>query len=77
MEMEMEGDTNLRGRLGLDEPVSPGYEQIRIELDIEAERSEEEIVDLLAYPHEHSPVCQPACRPVPVVLERAAPRRTA
>jgi uncharacterized OsmC-like protein len=67
----LEGDLDLRGLLGLDDSVSPGYEQIRIEMNVEADCSEAELDDLLAYTQQHSPVCNTVCRPVPVSIERA------
>jgi hypothetical protein len=66
----MEGDIDLQGLLGLDDRVSPAYEQIRIRMDIQADCSDEELEALLAYTKEHSPVCNTACRPVPVHVER-------
>lgn len=68
---ELKGDMDLQGLLGLDESVSPGYEQINIKLHVEADCSDEELEDLLAYAEQHSPVCNTVCRPVPVVIERA------
>jgi len=68
---ELEGDLDLRGLLGLDETVSPGYEQIRIRMHVEADCSDEELDDLLAYSQQHSPVCNTVCRPVPVTVERS------
>jgi uncharacterized OsmC-like protein len=68
---EMEGQIDLHGLLGLDDSVAPGYEQIRMRMDIKADCSDEELDDLLAYTREHSPVCNTVCRPVPVVVERA------
>ena len=68
----LEGDINLHGLLGLDDSVSPGYEQIRIKMDIKADCSDAELDQLLAFTREHSPVCQSVCRPVPVVVERVA-----
>jgi uncharacterized OsmC-like protein len=67
----LEGDLDLRGLLGLDDSVSPGYEQIRIEMNVKADCSEVELDDLLAYTQQHSPVCNTVCRPVPVSIERA------
>jgi uncharacterized OsmC-like protein len=69
---EMEGDMDLQGLLGLDDTVSPGYEQIRMKMDIKADCSEQELDDLLAYVRQHSPVCETVCRPVPVLVERVA-----
>jgi uncharacterized OsmC-like protein len=67
----LEGDLDLRGLLGLDDSVSPGYEQIRIKMNVQADCSDEELDDLLAYTRQHSPVCNTVCRPVPVMIERA------
>ena len=66
----MDGDIDLHGLLGLDDSVSPGYEQIRMKMDIKADCSDEELDKLLAYSRDHSPVCNTVCRPVPVVVER-------
>lgn len=70
MSTELEGDLDVRGLLGLDPSVSPGYEQIRIRLNVRADCSDQELDDLLAYSQQHSPVCNTVCRPVPVVIER-------
>jgi uncharacterized OsmC-like protein len=72
---QMEGDLDLRGLLGLDDSVFPGYEEIRMKMDIEADCSNEELDELLAYTQKHSPVCNSVCRPVPVVVERVARSR--
>ncbi|MEN8195346.1 MAG: OsmC family protein [Pseudomonadota bacterium] len=69
---QLEGDLDLQGLLGLDDTVSPGYEEIRIKLDVKADCSDEELEDLLAYTEQHSPVCNTVCRPVPVRIERVA-----
>jgi len=67
---ELAGDLDLQGLLGLDEAVSPGYEQIRIRMHVKADCSDKDLEDLLAYAQQHSPVCNTICRPVPVVIER-------
>ncbi len=69
---ELEGDLDLRGLLGLDDAVPAGYEQIRIRLHVSADCSDAQLDDLLAYAQQHSPVCNTVCRPVPVIVERAA-----
>lgn len=68
---QLEGDLDLQGLLGLDDSVSPGYEQIRIKMHVKADCSDAALDDLLAYAQQHSPVCNTVCRPVPVVIERA------
>jgi uncharacterized OsmC-like protein len=66
----LEGDMDLQGFLNLDPNVSPGYEAIRIKMDIKADCTDEELDDLLQFTRGHSPVCQTVCRPVPVTVER-------
>jgi uncharacterized OsmC-like protein len=68
---ELKGNIDLQGLLGLDDSVSPGYEQIKIQMHVKADCSDRELEDLLAYAQQHSPVCNTVCRPVPVVIERA------
>ncbi len=67
---ELAGDIDLRGLLALDDTVSPGYEQITIRMQVEADCSEAELDDLMTFAKGHSPVCNTVCRPVPVTIER-------
>jgi uncharacterized OsmC-like protein len=67
---ELKVNIDLQGLLGLDDGVSPGYEQIEIAMHVKADCSDEELDDLLCYTQQHSPVCNTVCRPVPVVIER-------
>lgn len=69
---ELEGDIDLQGLLNLDPEVYAGYRNIRIRMDIQADCSDQELDDLLAFAREHSPVCNTVCRPVEVILERGA-----
>jgi uncharacterized OsmC-like protein len=67
---EVYGDVDVRGVLGLDESINPGFEQIRVRLNVEADCSDEELEKLILYAQEHSTVTNTIRRPVPVVLER-------
>lgn len=67
---ELEGELDVRGLLGLDETISPGYESIRIKMSVKADCPDEELADLIDYTRQHSPVCNTVCRPVPVTIER-------
>ena len=69
---QLEGELDLQGLLGLDDSVSPGYEQIRIRMQVEADCPDEDLDQLIAYTQRHSPVCNTVCRPVPVTIERAS-----
>jgi uncharacterized OsmC-like protein len=70
MSTELEGDIDLHGLLGLNDAVSPGYEQIRIRMRVKADCPDQELDALIAYAQAHSPVCNTVCRPVPVRVER-------
>lgn len=74
---ELEGTIDLQGLLALDPAVPAGYREIRIRMNIQADCSEAELDELLAFAQEHSPVCNTICRPVPVKLERVAMERSA
>jgi len=69
---ELDGTIDLQGLLDLDPTATVGYERIRIRMHIEADCSDAELDQLLAFAETHSPVCNTVCRPVPVVLERVA-----
>lgn len=67
---QLAGDVDLQGLLDLDPAVRPGYQQIRVTMDIQADCSDAALDELLAFVHSHSPVCDTLMRPVPVTLER-------
>ena len=71
----LRGDIDLQGLLGLDDDVSPGYRSITIDMEIEADCSDEEIESLLETARGHSPVCTTVCRPVPVTINRVTTQR--
>jgi uncharacterized OsmC-like protein len=68
---ELVGTLDLQGLLDLDPAIPAGYDGIRIRMNIDADCSDAELDDLLAFAQRHSPVCNTVCRPVPVQLERA------
>lgn len=72
---ELTGNIDLQGLLALDDSVPVGYESIRIKMDIEADCSDEDLAELIAFAQRHSPVCNTVCRPVPVTIERVVVQR--
>lgn len=74
---ELTGNIDLQGLLALDDSVPAGYESIRIRMDIEADCSDEDLAELIAFAQRHSPVCNTVCRPVPVTIERVVAQRAA
>jgi uncharacterized OsmC-like protein len=67
---ELKGDVDLRGLLGLDSAVRPGYQKITIKMAIKADCSDAQLDELLQVVRGHSPMYDSISRPVPVVLER-------
>lgn len=67
---ELIGDLDLQGLLALDEGVFPGYRQVQLKMDIQADCSDEELDDLIRFAEKHSPVCNSVCKPVPVTITR-------
>jgi uncharacterized OsmC-like protein len=74
---ELHGTMDLQGLLNLDENATVGYKEIRIDMHIEADCSDEELDQLLAFARDHSPVCNTVCRPVPVAVKRVKAKREA
>ncbi|WP_017926755.1 OsmC family protein [Thioalkalivibrio sp. HL-Eb18] len=69
---ELKGTINLEGLLALNDEVPAGYQDITIQMQVDADCSQQELDDLLGFAQEHSPVCNTVCRPVPVRIERVA-----
>jgi uncharacterized OsmC-like protein len=67
---ELEGDIDVQGLLDLDPTAAVGYEEIRLKMNVEADATDEEINELIAFTKAHSPVLNTICRPVAVKLER-------
>ena len=74
---ELKGTMDLQGLLALDDMAAVGYKQIQINMHIEADCSDEELDDLLAFAQDHSPVCNTVCRPVPVTVKRVRAQKEA
>jgi len=68
----LDGDIDVQGLIGLNDAITPGYQEIRIKMRVKADCTDEELDDLLRYAQARSPVCNTVCRPVPVKVERVA-----
>lgn len=65
IQSEVEGDIDLRGLLGLDPNIPPGFEEIRARLKIKTRGPKEKVRDL----HRSSPVFDTLTRAIPVKVE--------
>lgn len=70
LECTIEGDVDLRGFLGLDETVRPGYERIRVAFKATGDFDDDQLAEL-ARLTSYSPVRDIVSNPVPVAIEVA------
>jgi uncharacterized OsmC-like protein len=69
LEFDLEGDLDLHAFLGLSNSVRPGYENIRVTYQVEADAPREELEQLCDYVQKTSPVLDIIRNPVPVSVE--------
>jgi uncharacterized OsmC-like protein len=69
LELDVEGDLDLRAFLGLSDAVRPGYEGIEVRYRVEADAPKEQLEELCAYVQRTSPVLDILTRPVPVTVK--------
>ena len=72
-EAEVEGDLDLRGTLGVDREISPGFETIRVRFEIDApDASEDQVRSLIEKTERYCTVLQTLRRPPEITMEMAA-----
>jgi uncharacterized OsmC-like protein len=69
IESQLEGDIDLRGFLGLDENVRPGYKQIRVKLRVKADCPESQLKEISQFGSKYSPVYNVITSSIPVEVE--------
>lgn len=70
LELDLEGDLDLHGFLGLSEEVRPGYRGITVNYRVQADAPPEKVDELCAYVQRTSPVLDILRKPVPVTVRR-------
>jgi uncharacterized OsmC-like protein len=68
LECTIEGDVDLRGFLGLDETVRPGYQEIRVAFKASGDFDDEQLAELASLTS-YSPVRDVVSNPVPVAID--------
>lgn len=66
--VELEGDIDGRGMLGLDDAVRPGYSGVRVRYHVDADAPHENVAAALAEAQRLSPVHDIFARPTPVAV---------
>ncbi|MFJ6452676.1 OsmC family protein [Streptomyces hydrogenans] len=70
--VELEGDVDLRGFLGIDSTVRPGLQQVRVRLHVDAPGTpREQVEELVALVENRSPIRDTLISPVDVVTTLA------
>lgn len=70
LESTIEGDVDLRGFLGLDEAVRPGYQRIRVSFKATGDFDDNQLAELASLVR-YSPVRDIVSNPVPVAIDVA------
>ena len=55
IDVEIQGDIDMRGYLGMDGDIPPGYREMRYVVNIESDEDEQDILAALDYSDRHSP----------------------
>ncbi|MFU8889930.1 MAG: OsmC family protein [Trueperaceae bacterium] len=66
MDLDLEGDLDLRPFLGLDDEERPGFQRIDVRYRVDTDAPREQVEDLCAYVQRTSPVLDVLTKPVPV-----------
>lgn len=66
VEIDVEGELDLQGFLGIDESVNPGYDELTLICRVEAEGTKEQLEECLQAATRYSPNFQTITRAVPV-----------
>jgi uncharacterized OsmC-like protein len=69
LDVEVHADYDVRGELGVDDAVRPGYKEMRVVVSIESDAPESEVVAMLEMAERHSSFLDDFRNPVPVKRE--------
>jgi uncharacterized OsmC-like protein len=69
LEVEVQADYDVRGELGVDDSVRPGYTQVRYIVTIDSDGTEEDVMRLLDTAERHSSWLDDLANPVPMQRE--------
>ena len=67
--IRIEGDIDIHGFLGLSSEVRPGFQDVRVEVDIDSQSSREDVEDLFDYAQKVSPIIDTLRNRIPVEIQ--------
>lgn len=71
LSISMEGDIDLHGFLGLSNEVRPGFQDVRVIIDLTTDAPRGQIEDLIRYAEKRSPILDSLRHRIPVEVELA------
>ena len=69
LSISMEGDVDLHGFLGLSKEVRPGFQDVRVKVDLRSDAPREEVESLLRDSQKRSPILDSLRNRIPVEVE--------
>lgn len=69
LDFDVSGEINLHGFLGLSDTIRPGYKNITVNVDLDADAPGDKLKELLEYAKKTSPVLDIITNPVPVYIK--------
>ncbi|MEE8434075.1 MAG: OsmC family protein [bacterium] len=69
IDVEVEGDQDQAGMLGVKESASPGHDSLRVKVNITSQAPQAEIERVIDLADRHSPILHLVTKPVPVTRE--------
>ncbi len=77
LELDIEGDLDLNGFLGIDESIPSNFQQIRVDCRIKSDATKEELEELCEYAQQRSPVFNSVSLPIPIDVSLETSKITA
>ncbi len=69
LDFDVSGEINLHGFLGLSDTIRPGYKNITVNVDLDADAPGDKLNELLTIVKKTSPVLDIITNPVPVYIK--------
>ena len=69
IDVEVEGDLDQAGMLGVNDEVSPGHDSLRVKVNVTSQAPQAEVKRVIELADRHSPILHLVTKPVPVTLE--------
>ncbi|MBI0583273.1 MAG: OsmC family protein [Methanomassiliicoccus sp.] len=69
LSIEVDGDVDVHGFLGLSQEVRPGFQDVRVKVDLRTDHPREDVENLIRYSQKVSPILDSLRNRIPVEIE--------